>query len=178
MDKSALRKDIREAKKKLSIDDKLVAEQRVLDVLINDTHISKCQNLVAYWSMPDELPTRYIIAHFAQSKRIFLPVICGSTLEFRQFEAEANLMPDDKYGIGEPRYGAALDTTLSDIVVLVPGVAFTKEGHRLGRGGGYYDRILSQLTSAYKIGIAFQCQIVSEIPTESHDIMMNRIVCG
>ena len=60
-------------------------------------------------------------------------------------------------------------------VFLVPGVAFTASGKRLGRGGGYYDKLLSKYPDTLKIGITFNERIMQDLPTESHDISMNYV---
>ena len=64
---------------------------------------------------------------------------------------------------------------LIDLIV-VPGVAFDTKGNRLGRGKGYYDRLLPHIPSAYKAGICFPFQIVEEVPAESFDILMDEII--
>ena len=60
-------------------------------------------------------------------------------------------------------------------VFLVPGVAFTASGKRLGRGGGYYDKLLSKYPDTLKIGITFNERILQDLPTESHDISMDYV---
>ena len=60
-------------------------------------------------------------------------------------------------------------------VFLVPGVAFTPSGKRLGRGGGYYDKLLSKYPNRLKIGITFNERIMQDLPTESHDISMDYV---
>ena len=60
-------------------------------------------------------------------------------------------------------------------VFLVPGVAFTASGKRLGRGGGYYDKLLSKYPDTLKIGITFNERIMQDLPTESHDISMDNV---
>ena len=60
-------------------------------------------------------------------------------------------------------------------VFLVPGVAFTGSGKRLGRGGGYYDKLLSKYPDTLKIGITFNERIMQDLPTESHDISMDYV---
>ena len=60
-------------------------------------------------------------------------------------------------------------------VFLVPGVAFTASGKRLGRGGGYYDKLLSKYPDTLKIGITFNERIMQDLPTESHDISMDYV---
>ena len=61
-------------------------------------------------------------------------------------------------------------------LIIVPGVGFDRQGNRLGRGKGYYDRLLPRIPSAYKIGICFPFQLVEEIPAEPFDIRMDEIV--
>ena len=60
-------------------------------------------------------------------------------------------------------------------VFLVPGIAFTASGKRLGRGGGYYDKLLSKYPDTLKIGITFNERIMQDLPTESHDISMDYV---
>ena len=57
-----------------------------------------------------------------------------------------------------------------------PAWAFDRQGNRLGRGKGYYDRLLPHLPTAYKIGICFPYQLVNDIPTDAHDIRMDEII--
>jgi 5-formyltetrahydrofolate cyclo-ligase len=62
-------------------------------------------------------------------------------------------------------------------LIFVPGLAFSKDGHRLGRGAGFFDRLLaSRAARAFKIGICFSFQLVDAVPTERHDIEMDMIV--
>lgn len=78
------------------------------------------------------------------------------------------------FAIQEPRTDS--EVSLSDIdLIIVPGVAFDELGHRLGRGKGYYDRLL-QHTTTTKIALAYSEQIYESIPTELHDIKMDIVV--
>jgi 5-formyltetrahydrofolate cyclo-ligase len=61
-------------------------------------------------------------------------------------------------------------------VVLVPGVAFSVDGHRLGRGGGYYDAALAALPRALRVGLAFDVQVVAALPREPHDAALDALV--
>jgi 5-formyltetrahydrofolate cyclo-ligase len=63
-------------------------------------------------------------------------------------------------------------------LAVIPGVAFDRHGARLGRGKGYYDRLLSLMLNAYKIGICFPFQLLEHIPSEPHDVLMNEVVSG
>ena len=79
------------------------------------------------------------------------------------------------YGIEEPTGALFTDYATIDLVI-VPGVAFDRDGNRLGRGKGYYDRLLPRIPSAYKVGICFPFQIVEEVPAEPFDIRMDEII--
>ncbi len=80
-----------------------------------------------------------------------------------------------RYGIREPA-AACIEMPMADLdLVLVPGIGFDLRGHRLGRGRGFYDRLLANFTGT-KIGIAFDEQLVEAIPTENQDVRMNLIL--
>jgi 5-formyltetrahydrofolate cyclo-ligase len=99
----------------------------------------------------------------------------GGTLSFRLVSALSELVPG-RFGIREPAAGPALAPL--DLIV-VPGLAFTTEGSRLGRGAGFYDRFLSAIpATTVKIGVCFEFQRVSELPQESHDVKMDAVVSG
>ena len=80
------------------------------------------------------------------------------------------------YGIQEPspEKRIKMNPEIIDLVI-VPGIAFDRQGGRLGHGKGYYDRFL-QFTRAFRLGLAFDCQLLKTVPTESHDVPMNAIL--
>lgn len=79
------------------------------------------------------------------------------------------------YGIKEPTEGKF--NNLKDIdLAIIPGVAFDRRGNRLGRGKGYYDRLLPFLVGTYILGICFPYQLLESVPTEDFDIRMNEVI--
>ena len=80
--------------------------------------------------------------------------------------------------IREPSFGEDSAVNPAEIdLILVPGLAFTRDGHRLGRGGGFYDRLLSRLPArTVKLGVCFDLQIVAQLPSEPHDQRMDAVV--
>ena len=80
------------------------------------------------------------------------------------------------YGTQEPspERRIKINPEIFDLVI-VPGVAFDRQGGRLGHGKGYYDRFL-ELTSAFRLALAFDCQLLETVPTELHDVPMNAIL--
>lgn len=89
-------------------------------------------------------------------EKILLPVVIGNDLELRVYTSPADLAIG-AYGIEEPTGALFTDYATIDLVI-VPGVAFDRDGNRLGRGKGYYDRLLPRIPSAYKVGICFPFQ--------------------
>ena len=110
-----------------------------------------------------------------QARRTCIPVYNAT----RKLYEMAEITPDTTfieghYGIREPRSYRLIP--MSDIdLIAVPGVAFDQSGNRLGRGGGFYDRMLSGCPG-YKIAVAFDFQIYPEIPTEPHDLPVDAIL--
>ena len=80
------------------------------------------------------------------------------------------------FGAAEPPPGAP-EVDLAEIgCVVLPGVAFSLDGHRLGRGGGHYDATLAAMPSAARIGVAFEVQLVPTLPREPHDAALDAVV--
>ncbi len=131
--------------------------------------------ILLYHALNDEVDTRPLIQRWGMQKRLILPVVKGNDLELRLFTGEKNLKTG-AFNILEPIGQPFNDYNTLDLVI-VPGVAFDKQGNRLGRGRGYYDRLLVQIpTTTYKIGLCFPYQLMDEIPAEPFDVRMDEIV--
>lgn len=176
--KRQLRKEISQLKLSLTSYDKQKASAQVLQSLLADKHLMESRNIVLFWSMPDEIPTPEIVECLYKTHRIFLPFIVGEDLQFRFYEGKENMLAEQQYGILQPTSDVFLQEGALQTAIVVPGVAFTMDGCRMGRGRGFYDRILACFPEAYKIGICYKCQIVESLPIEPHDVMMDRVICG
>lgn len=134
----------------------------------------RAQTILMYYSLPDEVQTHAFVERWNQSKRIILPVVKGDELELRLYQGKESLKKG-AYGIEEPIGPLLTDSDYNEIALaIIPGVSFDAEGNRLGRGKGYYDRLLPQL-SAHKIGICFQFQVADSLPAETFDIQMDEV---
>lgn len=127
-----------------------------------------------------EVPT-YLMMEEAikMGKRVVLPItdVKAKRLELREVKDLANLRIG-KYGIPEPdpEHTDLFDAGLVDLVI-VPGVVFDRCGNRIGYGGGYYDRFLSDIDpSVPRVSIAFELQVVEEIPSEEHDLPVDKVI--
>ena len=112
-----------------------------------------------------------------QGKEFCFPRTAGGALEFHQCHSHDLLRPGPwKLREPDPVHCPVIPATRIDLL-FIPGLAFTRSGGRLGRGGGYYDRFLSRThPQAVKIGVCFHAQLVAAVPLESHDLEMDLVV--
>ncbi|WP_370034054.1 5-formyltetrahydrofolate cyclo-ligase [Qipengyuania mesophila] len=131
-----------------------------------------------YRADPFEAPTAAYARHFfEQGHELALPRFAhkGAAMEFARFtdpfeESDLEVGP---FGLLQPKAEAA---GLAPQVLLVPLVGFDAEGARLGQGGGHYDRWLAGHRGTRAIGLAWDCQLVADLPTEPHDIPLAAVV--
>ena len=175
MTKSELRQEIKRRKIACSTEERAALSQQVVARLQATSTWKEASTVLLYHPLPDEVDTRPLIAAgCAAGKRVLLPVVVGDDLELREYRPTTALA-EGAFHIQEPVGAAFTDYAAIDLAV-IPGVAFTSQGLRLGRGRGYYDRLLSRLTNVYKIGICWPFQLVTELPVETHDILMDAVV--
>jgi 5,10-methenyltetrahydrofolate synthetase len=134
----------------------------------------KSSSILSYWSMSDEVITHKAVERWTKYKRVYLPLIKGNDLELVKFEGIENMKPEPVFGILEPTSNEKAEIREIDLVI-VPGVAFDASCNRMGRGKGYYDRLLSE-SAATKIGVAFNFQIVDKVPVNPHDVTLDMVV--
>lgn len=129
--------------------------------------------ILLYYSLKDEVDTHDFVWKWSREKLILLPVVVGNELELRVYTGPQDLTIG-AYGIEEPIGELFTDYAAIEFAV-IPGVAFDAAGNRLGRGKGYYDRLLPHL-QAFKAGICFPFQLVEEVPAEPFDIRMDAVI--
>mgnify|MGYP004447358323 CR=1 FL=1 len=171
MEKEELRKAMRRQKAALSDAEKLAQAAAVWRKVETLTEFQRAQNILLYHSLADELTNHDFLEKWCGKKNIFLPKVDGDDLLIIKYTG-TNLVPG-AFNILEP-CGESVSPDIIDVIV-VPGVAFDRMGNRMGRGRGFYDRLLAA-THATKIGVAFSCQIVESVPTDAHDIAMDFVV--
>lgn len=132
-----------------------------------------------YHSLPDEVDTHSALGQLlAMGKKVLLPKVVSETeMTIHEYTGRDSLQSSEPYGILEPTTPelSIVNCQLS-IVIVVPGMAFDKHGHRLGRGKGYYDRFLSRIPNIYKIGVCFPFQLIDNVPSEPTDILVDEVL--
>ncbi|MBR6036399.1 MAG: 5-formyltetrahydrofolate cyclo-ligase [Bacteroidaceae bacterium] len=176
MTKKELRELVRARKKQHTTDQIHTYSQCIKRTLLERIKREEnCHIILLYHSLPDEVCTHDLIRTlYAQGYTVLLPSVVGDVLALHIYEGEETMNTGAAFGIQES--SGTLFTEYSQIdLAIIPGMAFTQRGERLGRGKGYYDRLLPHLKCPL-IGIAFPFQLLPSIPTEPHDIQMNEII--
>lgn len=174
--KRELRQLIRAKKKEYGKAERDLLSAQIEEKLLADTAIKAANTILAYYSLPDEVGTHHLIDVLRQQgKKVLLPVIVGEgELDLIEYKG-VDHMQTDSYGILEPIGEPFTDYQHIDVAI-IPGMAFDRDGNRMGRGKGFYDRLLPKLTDARKIGICFAFQLLEHIPTEAHDRPMDVVI--
>lgn len=172
MNKEEIRSRIKARKALLTDDERRSAAEAVFSVLERSVAFMMADNILMYHSLPDELSTHAFIEKWHDRKHFFLPRVNGVNLEVLPYDRSSLRL--GAFQIEEPDGNDVADISSIEVVV-VPGVAYDRAGNRVGRGKGYYDRLLAS-TRATKIGVGYDFQLVDEIDADPHDVVMDVIV--
>src|SRR5574344_2828255 len=174
-EKCDLRKYIRDLKCRYTQEQLSEQSSTIIKRLTENRRFISSRTILLYYSLPDDVDTHRLIERISKTKEVLLPVVIDDTkMELRHFHDMTD-MHKGAYDIMEPT-GAIFEEYKKIDLAIVPGMAFDAKGHRLGRGKGYYDRFLKQLSNAYKIGVCFDFQKVETVPSCEHDVLMDEIL--
>lgn len=179
------------AAQKASLRESLTQKRKALTPQVLDTRGLKVQarflaspyyqnakTIALYAPIRGEVPTRDIlIAALADDKVVCYPLshVHGRILSFRAITSESELEPG-RLGVREPQSSSELIAVDKIDLFVVPGLGFTRDGRRLGRGGGYYDATLkAAFERSRRVGLAFSEQIVDDIPVNADDVLMDLV---
>jgi 5-formyltetrahydrofolate cyclo-ligase len=179
-DRQQLRKTLRQRRRSLTAYQQQQAAKQIALRLINSPLMAKCQKIGFYLAMDGEISPHYLLRlALARGKSCYLPVLRRfpkSELGFVKITATSRLYRHD-FGMKEPRQRPRLFINQLDLVCM-PLVGFNKQGHRLGMGGGFYDRSLARCQNKrlMKLGLAHDCQEVDALINQPWDIPLHGVV--
>lgn len=184
MDNTSLRQAMRQRRRQLKVVERTLLSQQLTARLLQQAFFNNSQTIACYWPFDGEIDTLLIIkALWKQNRHCYLPVIntTSRSLHFARYKEDSRLH-DNRYGIAEPLLeNSTLPVQQLDLVLL-PLVAFDAAGHRLGTGGGYYDRSLQTFNVSSRpdkpvlIGLAYEWQKMDSLQPQSWDIMLDGIM--
>ncbi|MBR1594841.1 MAG: 5-formyltetrahydrofolate cyclo-ligase [Alloprevotella sp.] len=172
------------------------ASRRLMSLLERHLRFQAARTVALFWSLPDEPTTHALLERMWREKTLLLPVVTGDdTMELRHFQGRESLRRG-AFGILEPT-GEAFTRFEALPLIVVPGVAFDRAGHRMGRGRGYYDRFLAQLPpfvpergngsgdggrqnvggGTFRLGLCFPFQLLPALPAEPWDVPVDAVLC-
>ena len=139
--------------REMTAEDRQSFSEEICERVLEMSQWAEAQNVILFSPLPSE------------------PIILPLKLDCEARKVSCATMPQSARSESELHLPDAID------LILVPGVAFSKDRHRLGRGGGFFDRLLAgRAANAFKLGICFSFQILDNIPMKGHDIAMDAVV--
>ena len=173
--KDALRAEMKTRLLATGVQSRCEASERICRAVLQTDAWQRAALVCAFLPLPSEPQIQPLWAS-ASGPAFCFPRVRGLDLELIRIEDDARLATADwKLDAFSDAPIVAPETV---DLILVPGLAFTRDGHRLGRGRGYYDRLLARLPRTASIGVCYECQLVEDLPTEAHDMRVDEVVSG
>jgi 5-formyltetrahydrofolate cyclo-ligase len=171
-EKAELRRSAKALLRRLPPDERRTCSERICVAIIDRFQSAKTVATFAPNPTEPDLDLLWALGFFEDRVALY-PRINGTSLIWCEVKHLSQLRPGD-FGLRQPEgKGSEKDPDL----VLVPGLLFSRDCHRLGRGSGHYDRFLSTLDSgSQKIGVCFRAQLVDTLPAENHDVQLDGLV--
>ena len=176
--KKSLRKEMRSRREAMTAAEREQASSVIVSKLIDNPIYKNAVTVMAYASMPEEIQLNELFKNAFDNKKILaIPLIVGRGTMRPVFLPSMDHLVVGDFGILTVRQDSRVFVDFEDIdCIIVPGTAFDRSGNRLGLGGGYYDRFLKHAPKAKRIALAFDFQILDEVPVEQHDTKMDLII--
>ncbi|XP_022186373.2 5-formyltetrahydrofolate cyclo-ligase [Nilaparvata lugens] len=184
--KSKVREEVKKQVASLSASDIEKQSNSIIDKLLNLQKYKESNRVSVYLSMKDEVQTDKIVEDILSSgKTCFIPLYTKTSMSMVKLNSMEDLksLPKTKWNIRQPLETDAREEASEKGIdlMITPGLAFSKDGIRLGRGKGYYDRYLTEYAkktghNLFTVGLAFQQQIRPDIPIEETDQKLNLVI--
>lgn len=177
MTKTLMRARFRELERNRPADEVQSASRMIGRRLAELEVFRSARCLGAFLSLPSEVQTSGILADcWDRNIAVAVPYYVEDTRQYAMSRLERSTrLVTRKWGVAEPAEIVPVDPADLDLI-LVPAMAFDLQGVRLGHGGGHYDRLLTGVKRAFRLGLAFQSQIVDQLPREPHDQPVHAIL--
>lgn len=179
--KQEVRKEMIQRRSALSKAEAKQKTKKIHQGLLEQDGVKQAQSILVYLNFGDEIDTRSLIDKWlGENRRVYVPVMKPKTRILVPVRIDHNFrdLPTNSFGIQEPPLQGGETALLDDLdLVIVPGLAFDREGNRLGYGGGYYDRLLPQLrVDAKTIAMGYAFQVIEQVPVGPYDYPIQTLI--
>lgn len=175
MDKKELRRQIREKKRALTPQQIESASRRLGELFADCAEYQKAKTIYGYLPYNQEVRTVPMLERaLAEGKQVAVPKVYGDEMKFI-YITDMSQVAEGYAGIPEP----VADGPVADdptALVLMPGLAFDPQGHRIGYGGGFYDKFLAQEPQHPTVALCYDFQMLPQLDTQAHDIPVDRVL--
>ncbi len=189
VEKMNIRKKILSLRNEMPLEFREEKSSIILQTLYGMERYKEAAVILTYVDYQSEVITTPLLAKaLTDNKQVFTPRVSGEEMGFYRISGTEDLAEGYK-GIREPICGVGFADGIGTykaseeaegVLMLMPGAVFDKNGHRIGYGKGFYDRYLKRLKEAginvYKIAFCYECQLLSEVPYESHDVSADMVI--
>lgn len=172
MDKEAIRSRVKARKNLLDPVERATAAAQVFDLVEKTAAFIMSEHILMYHSLPDELSTRDFIDRWHHRKHFYLPRVNGVNLDILPYDRSRLHL--GAFNIEEPDGDDTVGISAIELII-VPAVAYDRHGNRIGRGKGFYDRLLRD-SHAVTVGVAYDCQLVDDIEPDEFDVPVDYVV--
>lgn len=172
--KNEIRETIKKQREALDPLNKQKLDELIIEKINKKSEFKTSHTILFYISHKNEVDLKNLIVDSLKEKIIVLPKVKEDNLTLHQINSFDDL-EKGAYGILEPKQDTKIFNPAEIDLAFIPGVAFDSQGHRIGFGKGYYDKLNKEL-KCLKIGIAYDFQIVDEIPFEPHDVPVDLLI--
>lgn len=175
-DKKEVRKHYMNIRKSISDVEKSVSDNNIFTYFVNSSFFNDYDTFLIYISVNNEVDTMNIIRYLSDNnKKIAIPYCSGKEMDFYYIKSLDDLI-EGKFGIPSVDIKASEKAkNFNNVLCIVPAVAYDFSGHRLGYGGGYYDRFLS-VNNIDTLGLCYEKCIAENLPHESYDIKIDYVL--
>jgi 5-formyltetrahydrofolate cyclo-ligase len=182
-DKKALRREIINKRNNMDINEKKIKDKKIIDKFYNSEEYKKAEKIFIYISYSSEIDTKSIINKaLKDNKKIYVP---RTEFKIRRMDAieitSLDNLTESSYGTLEPGVGESyIDPNELDLII-VPGVAFDRNGGRMGYGAGFYDRYFKKINKdnamkIKKLALAYDFQVIERVPMDKNDMPIDNII--
>lgn len=171
--KKAMRAILEQKRRVLTAEQVTQYSNAIIEQIEQMQSFRQANTIMVYYPIHNEVDLLPLVHKYCTEKTFVFPITHHNSIEIRPYDGDEN-MKRGKFGVPEPQTPTWEDTV---DLIFVPGVAFDHKLHRIGRGGGYYDRFLRQQRQTTKIGVAYDFQLKKKsIPHNWLDVRVDRVV--